>query len=220
MSFAIIDAEQRSPEWFAARLGRVTGSRAADVLATIKSGEAAARRDYRVQLVVERLTQQLQEDAYINKEMQRGIDCEPVARAAYESRTGDLVRSTGFLACDDMPVGCSLDGDIGNFTGILEVKCPKSATHLRYLRGGAVIPPEHLAQLRHNLYVTGAQWCDFVSWDDRFPPELQLFIVRLHAGNAKLDAYDASLREFLFEVDAELEVISRLRESLQDVVEV
>lgn len=203
MTFTICNAEQRTPEWFAARLGRVTGSRASDVLATIKSGEAAARRDYRTQLVVERLTGTLQEDVFVNKEMQRGIDCEPLARAAYESLTGDLVRATGFLAHEALPIGCSLDGDVDDFTGILELKCPKSATHLKYLKAKTA-PAEHLAQITHNLYVTGATWCDFVSWDDRFPQALQVFTVRVHRNDVDIPAYDAALRKFLAEVDAEV----------------
>lgn len=203
MNFTICQAEQRSPEWFAARLGRVTGSRASDLLATIKSGEAAARRDYRTQLVVERLTGQMAEDTFVNKEMQRGIDCEPLARAAYEAQTGELVRCTGFLSFSDLPIGCSVDGDVNDFEGIVEMKCPKSATHLRYLKSTGV-PAEHLPQITHNLYVTGAAWCDFVSWDDRFPASLQLWIVRVHRTDVDLPKYDAALRQFLAEVDAEL----------------
>jgi putative phage-type endonuclease len=170
VSFTIINAEQRSPEWFAARLGRLTGSRAADMLSTIKTGEAAARRDLRMQLVCERLTNTLQEDAFINAAMQRGIDCEPLAFNAYEARTGNVAVRTGFLAHDDYLIGCSLDGHVGNFAGIVEMKCPKSATHLRYLRAN-VVPSDYLPQITHNLWVTGAEWCDFLSFDDRFPTE-------------------------------------------------
>lgn len=202
MNFTVIDAEQRSPDWFAARLGRLTGSRAGDMLATIKSGEAAARRDLRTQLVCERLTGQLQEDTYINAVMQRGIDCEPQAFAAYEAQTGTLVERSGFLSHTEHMAGCSLDGHIGAFTGILELKCPKSTTHLRYLRGG-VVPSEHLPQIAHNLWITGAQWADFVSFDDRFPPELQLFIVRVTRLESAIAAYEQKALAFLAEVDTE-----------------
>src|SRR5512138_1556915 len=114
-SFRIVDAEQRSPAWFQARVGRLTGSRAGDMLATIKSGEAAARRDLRTQLVCERLTGQVQEEAFIDAAMQRGIDCEPLAFAAYEAHTGTLVQRSGFLAHDTHMAGCSLDGHVGEF---------------------------------------------------------------------------------------------------------
>lgn len=204
--FTVINAEQRSDEWFLARLGRLTGSRAADMLATIKSGEAAARRDLRAQLVVERLTQTLQEEPFTNAAMQRGIDCEPAAFAAYEALTGEVAQRTGFLAHDTLAVGCSLDAHVGDFDGICEFKCPKSATHLRYLRSGGV-PSDYLPQITHNLWVSGAQWCDFMSFDDRFPPELQTFLVRVHTGDVDIDGYAKKALAFLAEVDAEVSAV-------------
>lgn len=201
--FTVIEAEQRSPEWFMARLGRLTGSRAADMLATIKSGEAAARRDLRVQLVCERLTQTLQEDAFVNAAMQRGIDMEPAAFAAYEALTGSVAQRTGFLAHDTLAIGCSLDGHVGDFEGLLEVKCPKSATHLGYLRGG-VVPAAYVPQIAHNLFVSGAKWADFLSYDDRFPGSLQTFLVRVERDESAIEAYAAKALAFLAEVDAEV----------------
>jgi hypothetical protein len=203
MKFTIIESDQRSDEWRAARAGRLTGSRASDMLATIRTGEAAARRDLRLQLVCERLTGRPQDDAYINKEMQRGIDMEPVALGEYEIATGLVVRRTGFLRGDDYMVGCSLDGDIDDFNGVLELKCPKSATHLLYIRGG-VVPSEHLPQLRHNVWVTGAQWADFVSFDDRFPPELQFFRARVTRDQLKIDEYEKAALAFLEEVERDV----------------
>jgi hypothetical protein len=200
MTFTICTADQRSPEWFAARLGRLTGSRAGDMLATIKSGEAAARRDYRLQLVCERLTGQLHEEPFVNAAMQRGIECEPLAFAAYEALTGQMAQRTGFLAHTAHMAGCSLDGHIGQFDGILEVKCPKSATHLRYVRGGSV-PAEHLPQITHNLWITGAAWCDFLSFDDRFPPPLQTFLVRINRADVDLASYEKAALTFLAEVE-------------------
>ena len=205
-AFTVVEAEQRSPEWFAARLGRLTGSRAADMLATIKSGEAAARRDLRMQLVCERLTQTVQEDGFVSAAMQRGIDCEPLAFAAYEADTGQVVQRSGFCAHNTLAIGCSLDGHIEDFEGILECKCPKSATHLRYLKGG-VVPAEYLPQITHNLWVTGAQWCDFVSFDDRFPPPLQFFRVRVEWDEKAIDEYAAKAAVFLAEVQTECEAV-------------
>lgn len=206
MNFSIIDAEQRSPEWFAARLGRLTGSRAGDMLATIKSGEAAARRDYRMQLACERLTGQLQEDVFVNAAMQRGIECEPLAFAAYEAKTGQVVQRSGFIAHTEHMAGCSLDGHIGEMEGLIECKCPKSATHLKYLKAG-VVPPEHLPQILHNLWITGAAWCDFVSFDDRFPEALQVFIVRCERDARAIADYEQKALAFLAEVDVECQAI-------------
>lgn len=203
MRFKIIESEQRSPEWFLARAGRLTGSRANDILAKIKSGEAAARRDYRLQLTAERLTGLPQESDFVNAAMQRGIDCEPLAFAAYEAATGEMVRRTGFICADELMVGCSLDGDVSNFQGIIELKCPKTATHLTYFKSSG-LPSMHLAQVTHNLWVTGAQWCDFVSWDDRLPKALQLFKVRVHSKDIDIESYDGAAMQFLAEVEAEV----------------
>jgi len=204
--FTEIVDEQRSPEWFAARCGRATGSRASDILATIKSGEAAARRDYRAQLVCERLTSVPIDDTFINKEMQRGIDLEPAARAAYEAATGTMVRSTGFLSHNSLMTGCSLDGDIDDYTGILEIKAPKSATHYRYLMENRV-PPDYLAQITHNMWLTGAKWADFASYDNRFPQHLQLFVMRVNASDLDLIGYEAKLIAFLDEVARDVKLL-------------
>jgi predicted phage-related endonuclease len=172
------------------------------MLAKIKSGEAAARRDYRLQLAVERLTGRPMEMDYISPEMQRGIDLEPVAREAYERITGHHVTQTGFIRSDTAMAGCSLDGDIDEFTGILEIKCPKPATHVSYIRSGT-LPSEYVGQVRHNLWITGAQWCDFFSYDDRLPAGLDTFLVRAHARDLDIPGYEAEALRFLDEVDAE-----------------
>ena len=208
-TFTVIDAEQRSPAWFAARLGCITASRACDIVASIKSGEAAARRDYRTQLVVERLTGQLQEDGYISPDMQRGTDLEPQAFAAYEMQTGQMASSVGFLRHDTLMAGASPDGVIGDFDGLIELKCPKSATHLKYLRGGGV-PSDYLPQLTHQLWISGAQYVDFVSYDPRFPLSMQLFIVRLLRAHAPIDDYAKKALAFLDEVERECEAVTTM----------
>lgn len=216
MRFDIIHADQRSPEWFQARAGRLTGSRAADMLSKIKTGEAAARRDYRLQLVCERLTGQPQDDIFINAAMQRGIDMEPFARAAYEAKTGNVAVQTGFLSHVTHQAGCSLDGHVqrqrsvnawGNqFEGIVELKCPKSATHLRYLREG-VLPKEYVPQVTHNAWIAGADYVDFLSYDDRFPSELQVFYTRVLVKDLDLAGYEQSALAFLAEVDHEVHAL-------------
>lgn len=205
MKFTIVEAEQRSAEWFAARVGRLTGSCAGEMLAKLKgAGEAFQRRDLRARLVCERLTGQSQEDGYVNAVMQRGIDKEPDALGAYEAQTGNLVRPTGFLRSESLMVGCSLDGDVQDFTGIVELKCPKSATHLSYIKANGV-PANHMPQVLHNLWVSGAAWCDFVSFDDRFPEGLQLLVFRVQRDDAAIAAYQAEALRFLSEVEAEVE---------------
>jgi predicted phage-related endonuclease len=210
MKISIVEHPQRSDAWRLARSGRLTGSRASDMLAKIKTGEAAARRDYRLQLATERLTGTPQENGFVSSEMERGIALEPAAFAAYEAATGEMVRRTGFICADDHMIGCSLDGDINNFAGIVELKCPKSTTHIGYWKAGG-LPSTHAAQVRHNLWVTGAQWCDFASFDDRLPKELQLFRVRVYAKDLDIPGYAAEALRFLDEVDAEVRMLNALR---------
>jgi len=212
MKPTILDCLQRSPEWFAARAGRLTGSVAADILGKLRSGgESAARRDLRIQLAVELLTgTPMEQTGFTSAAMQRGIDVEPIARGAYEARTGNIVRTTGFVIRDDLMVGCSLDGDIRAFEGILEIKCPKSATHCGYLKEQR-LPPEYLAQVTHNLWITGAQWCDFVSWDDRMPPGLEYFSIRVPRDTSALAAYEVEVRKFLTEVESEVGQLRNLQ---------
>ena len=209
-NFSEHSAPQGTPEWLAARIGRLTGSRAVDMLASIKSGEAAARRDYRYQLATERLTGVPQNGCYVNADMQWGTEQEPFARMAYEVATGNLVRQSGFLAHNAYMAGCSLDGDINDFEGILEIKCPKSATHIGYLDDDRV-PARYLSQITHNLWITCAKWCDFVSFDPRMPDGLQLFIVRHHADNDAMRDYEDMALAFLAETE---ELTKRLTERL------
>lgn len=208
----VLCSAQRTPEWYDARLGYFTASRAADMMATIKSGEAAARRDLRTQIVLERITRVSQENGYINAEMQRGIDKEPEALAAYEALTGHLVQPYGFLAHDTVMAGCSPDGIVGSVVGGfggVELKCPKSATHLGYLRA-KTLPREYLYQITHSLWVTGAQWWDFLSFDDRFPPTLQVFHVHVTRNETDIAAYELMARSFLNEVDREADELAKL----------
>ena len=203
--FDVLDVVQGSPEWRAARLGRLTGSCADAVWAERKrgTGELEARRKLRERLVAERMAHLSQEDEFTTDALERGHEAEPLARAAYEAETGLLVQETGFLAHRDLPAGCSLDGHVGDFAGIVEIKCPKTKTHLRYLRAG-VVPDDYLPQILHNLWITGAQWCDFISWDDRVPaPVPPLFVVRVHHAEDAIRAYEKKALAFLEEVDAE-----------------
>lgn len=217
MTFTIATPDQRTPAWFAARLGKLTASRAGDMLAQIKTGEAAARRDLRLQLVCERLTGVSSENGYVNAEMQRGIDKEPEARAAYEAVTGALVQPCGFLQHEQLATGGSPDGAIDGYTGLVEIKCPKAATHLAYLRTRTV-PKDYQAQITHLLWLTGAAWCDFVSWDDRFPAPLQLVIIRMKRDAVDLKAYELAVRLFLTEVDREYADVAALLPQASEAV--
>lgn len=203
MRFHIIDAPQRSPEWFQARLGRLTGSVAKDILAKLKDGKpAASRRNLCLRLMLERLTGKPQESDYVSPAMQAGIDREADAFASYEALTGDIVTRTGFLAHDTLMAGCSLDGHIGDFDKLMSIKCRQPAAHLDFLKSGT-IPGDSLAQMRHELWITGAQEHDYFSWNPDFPTHMQSRLVTLTRAGADIGGYEAEAIKFLEEVERE-----------------
>jgi hypothetical protein len=201
MTFTIIDAPQRSPEWHAARLGRLTGTGAEDMMATIRTGEAAGRRKLRTRLVLERLTGRSQESGYVSASMQQGIDREADAFALYEAQTGRVLHRSGFLSCDGLMAGCSLDAHEDGFARIAEIKCPEDHTHLEYLETGKV-PYGYLCQVTHAMWVTGAAECDWFSFNPNFPEAMQIAMVTIPASALDLEGYDRKARTFLAEVDA------------------
>jgi len=198
-----MSAAQRTPEWYAERLGKATSSRAADILAKIKVGEAKTRQRYRSQLVVERLTQQ-PVPSYQNAAMLHGIETEAEARMSFESERGVLVQEVGFCVHPNFPmVGASPDGTIED-NGLLELKCPESMTHLDWMERGEM-PTEHIPQVQFQMWVTGRKWVDFVSYDPRFPSGLQLFVVRVLRDDAYITELEKEVRVFLASVDSMVE---------------
>lgn len=209
MNFNVIDAPQRSMEWYAARAGRLTGSMAYVILmAGKKKGEESkTRRDYRLQLMAERIAGSSQERMFWTADMQRGVDIEPLAFSMYEAVTGQMVQKSGFLQHKTLMAGCSLDGHIGDFSGIIELKCPKIATHLTYAADHTLLRDEYFAQCQHNLWITGAAFCDLVSFDNRLPEHSRMVRVRIERYNAKLAEYEVKALEFLAEVEAQYEAL-------------
>lgn len=200
--------EQRSADWFAARLGKVTASRIADVCAKTKTGWGAGRANYRAQLVAERLTGQ-QQDSFTNAAMQWGIDTEEQARTAYAFLHGQKVVEEAFVIHPRIGMGgASPDGLVGD-DGLVEIKCPNTATHIDTLKGQA-IPAKYIGQMDWQMACTGRQWCDFVSFDPRMPEELQLFVKRHHRDDARIAELEAMVTEFLAEVDADVAALTAL----------
>jgi putative phage-type endonuclease len=197
--------EQRSEEWFQARLGLVTASRVADVLAKIKSGESASRRNYKIQLVSERLTGERQE-TYINQAMQDGIDREQFARDRYVQQFGE-VEEVGFVKHPTLEAGASPDGLVGT-DGIIEIKCPMGSTHTETLMTQD-IPSKYVPQVQFQLLVTGRKWCDFVSYNPMFPEHLQVFVKRIEADPVYQKELESEVKQFLEEVDT---IINKLKE--------
>jgi putative phage-type endonuclease len=198
--------EQRSAEWHAARLGKVTASRIADVVAKTKTGYGASRANYRAQLVVERLTG-VAAESYTNAAMQHGTDTEPQARAAYEWLSDRSVIEVGFIEHPTIAMsGCSPDGLVGA-DGLVEIKCPSTATHIETLLS-ETIPDKYVKQMQWQMACAGRQWCDFVSFDPRVPDKMRTFIKRVPRDDALLDELSLEVHLFLAEVD---DTLSRLQ---------
>ena len=196
--------EQRSPEWFLARKGKVTASKIADVMAKGRGGaESVTRAKFLDQLVTERLTRDIQE-GYTNEAMQRGTELEPIARAAYCFATSSDVSEIGFV---NHPVffhaGASPDGLVGE-DGMVEIKCPNSNTHIEYILTGKP-PARYVPQMAWQLACTGRKWVDFVSYDDRLEDESKhLFIVRYERDDEYIAEIEEAVRQFLLEVEAKV----------------
>jgi putative phage-type endonuclease len=193
--------KQGSEEWFAARLGKVTASRVADVMAkTAKKEYAAARQNYLAELLCERLTGK-REDKFVNSAMARGTEKEPEARALYMLNSGELVEEAGFVVHPEMPTefGISPDGLVGD-DGLLEIKCPNTWTHIQTIETGEP-KKEYFIQMQAQMACTGRKWCDFVSFDDRLPPEFAYFKKRIPRDDAFIAQMMGEIKEFLADLN-------------------
>lgn len=204
----VLTFDQGSPEWHAARLGRVTASRVADVIAKTKCGPSASRAAYMGELIAERLTGKSAE-GFTTADMQRGTELEPLARAHYEARTDQMVDQVGLVLHPSIEMaGASPDGLVDP-DGLLEIKCPRTHTHIDYLLG-KVPPAKYVPQMAWQCACTGRKWVDFVSFDPRMPPDLQVFLVRYEPTPAYLAELEGEVSKFLAELDAKLAQIQAL----------
>jgi putative phage-type endonuclease len=200
--------EQRTPEWFQKRLGKVTASRIADLMAKTKTGPGASRANYLAQLVTERLTGTPTE-GFQSPAMTWGIEQEAAARAAYSARTGVLVDEVDFVDHPTMQAGASPDGLVGE-DGLIEIKCPNTSTMLEYLED-RTIPTKYRLQIQWQLAVTGRDWCDFVAFDPRLPEHLQLLVIREPRNTDLVVEITHEVNRFLAEVERKVAFLKELR---------
>ena len=217
MSFVdhIINVEQGSEEWKAARVGRVTASKIKDILSKGKGGgESAGRRDYRMQLACEILTGQPQDDTFYSKEMAHGVEQEPYARAAYQVSEGVPVDQVGMVLHPETDRAAASPDGLVNWDGenapegLVEIKCPKTATHIGYIQAGGV-PTDYQSQMLWQLACTGAKWVDFVSFDPRLPDNLQLYICRFTPSAEQVREVEREVARFIDEVDCLVSTLKR-----------
>jgi putative phage-type endonuclease len=202
---------QGTPEWFAQRLGKVTASRVADVIAKTKSGYSTSRANYLAQLVAERLTGRVAE-SYSNAAMQHGTETEPLARMAYEAETGLMVTEVAMIDHPTIPMtGASPDGFVGD-QGLVEIKCPNTATHIDTLLSDKT-QSKYTPQIQWQMACTGKKWCDFVSFDPRLPEDMQLFVTRVERDDAYIAELEAEIKTFLGEVETTVQKLIDLKRS-------
>jgi putative phage-type endonuclease len=203
--------QQGSEAWHQMRLGKVTASRVADLLAKTKTGPSASRGNYLIELALQRVTKTI-EESYTNAAMEWGTQTEPQARVAYEVKTGNFVDQVAFI---DHPTiagfGCSPDGIVAA-DGLIEIKCPNSATHWSYIKANEP-PNKYFIQMQAQMAVTGAKWCDFVSFDPRMPERSQLLVVRVMRDPEYILYMEAEISSFLKEVEKEVQLMEKRNES-------
>lgn len=198
--------EQGSAEWLAARCGKVTASRVADVCARLKTGGwGKSRSDYMAELIAERLTGDAASH-YKSAAMQWGTDTEPQARKAYSFRTDNTVTLCGFIDHPSIPfAGASPDGMIGD-DGLVEFKCPTTGTHLDTLMGSK-IPDGYIVQMQWQMACAGRLWCDYVSFDPRLPEAMRLHVTRVERDTKRIAQLEHDVTEFLEELGARVRVL-------------
>lgn len=200
--------EQRSKEWFDARLGRVTASMISDVMAKTKSGYSASRENYMSEKICEILTGRHIE-SYTSKEMQWGTDTEPLAIEEYENRTFSIVEKAGFIVHPEIEKsGASPDGLIGE-NGLIEVKCPNTSTHINFLLDKK-IPSKYQLQMQFQLTCTHRDWCDFVSFDPRLPDDMKILIIRVFRDEKKIQEIEFEVKKFLDEMHKKIENLKKI----------
>lgn len=202
----IIECTQGTPEWHAARCGRVTASKIADLTAKTKTGWSASRSNYMAQLVAERLTGTVAE-SYSNAAMQWGSEHEDEAARVYAFESGVAVSPIAFVLHPTIDMaGASPDRLVGT-DGLIEIKCPNTATHIETLLGGS-IDGKYVKQMQWQMLCTERAWCDFVSYDPRMPVEMQLHVTRVKRDESMIADLERAVIEFLAELD---ETVSKLR---------
>ena len=192
---------QGSAAWFAIRLGKITGSRIADMMATTKNGPAASRANYAADLVCERLTGISTPQGFVSNDMTRGTELEPAARAAYCEKRGTLIEQIGFRDHQTIPLfGVSPDGLVDD-DGMVEIKCPNAANHIATIIDGKA-PTRYLPQMQAGMMTCERQWCDFISYHPDLPPHLRLAIFRVNMDPEYQKKVAAEIVAFNREIEA------------------
>lgn len=212
----IIDCNQGTPEWHAARCGRVTGSRVCDIVRRTTKGISASRNTYMGELIAERLSGFQDSNGFSSKAMDRGKDVEPKAREYYAFMHNVEVRQVGLVIHPRFPMAAASPDSIVGDAGLIEIKCPNTATHIATLLG-APIDPDYVTQMQWGMACTGLPWCDFISFDDRLPPHMQYRCVRVQRDASRILELERAVTEFIAELDERVTALkAKFPEPTQD----
>jgi len=201
--------EQRSPEWYAIKAGKVSAGRVHDIITRTRSGDYTAQRQARLtDILLERLTGELTQIP-VTRAMQWGIDMEAAARDAYSAAVGVLIDEIGWAPHPTIELaGCSPDGLVGD-DGLVEIKCMLSHNHLDALLERRPAP-EYFTQMQWQMACTQRAWCDYVCYDPRFPAKMQLMIVRIPRDDKFIATAEDEVRKFLSEVDEKQKMLEEM----------
>ena len=193
------DIAQRTAEWHAMRCGKVTASRVSDVMSKTKAGWSKARETYMFEILAERLTG-IQEEGFASYAMKRASEMEPEARDFYAfSRDADI-ELVPFIDHSDIAMyGCSPDGLVGD-DGLIEIKCLDAKNHITVMETGE-IDKKYMAQMQSQMDCTDRKWCDFVSYDPRFPADLRMCVIRVPRDNGLIGDMRSMVKEFIADID-------------------
>ncbi len=201
-----IAVEQGTPEWHQMRLGKVTASRVADILAKTKTGPSASRQNYLIELALQRTTGIIQE-SYSNSAMEWGTQTEPQARVAYEVKSGNFVDQVAFIDHPSIAwFGCSPDGLVSD-RGLVEIKCMQPKGHWEVIKTKE-IPKNYWIQQQAQLSCTNREWNDYVGFNPIFPDKSQLFIKRTYRDEVFITEMELEIKKFLEEVEEETKRIA------------
>ncbi|EJF84068.1 hypothetical protein MCU_00736 [Bartonella elizabethae Re6043vi] len=201
--------EQRTAEWFQARLGKVTASNVYNVLSKTAKGMPTSKyEDYKIKLMTERLTEEISQ-SYTTPAMQWGIEHEEDALREYAFIYDTEITQCGFIQHPTIQMaGASPDGFVGE-DGLVEIKCPQSPNHLRFFIDSN-IKPEYHAQMQFQMACTGRKWCDFVSYNPNFvgkSTSLRMKIKRINRDEEQIEQINQAVEIFLAEIEQEMQKI-------------
>ena len=203
------ELEQRTDEWFEARLGMVTASRISEVVGKTSSGSySSSRANYMTDLILEKLTGK-QVEKFSSQAMEWGTEKENDALNVYGFHSSNNVNLCGFIRHNEIEgAGASPDGLVGE-EGLVEIKCPNSATHLKTLLNGK-IAKKYLLQMQFQMACTGRKWCDFVSYDPRFEGNMTIFIKKVDRDDKLIDGLNKEVLLFINEMDEKIKKLKEL----------